>query len=335
MPALARGDAGRLLRFVAEAEDFGGDHPFEGEFLTQLGGLVRADLIEYAEFPEWSEEAGPIHHFLRPGDERFEGVVDMEAIHPIQLAEDPIHLRWQEGSFDTIKRSDFHSRRELHRTRLYDVLLRPCGFEDALCLQVPMPPISRPKVFAMSRAGPDFSERDRTVLDLLNPHLVRLCRASENRRRLRAALALHEASEAAIVLLAGDDRIEFASHPAKELLESYFGEDGIQLPEALTSWLRGRYKGATVEPLRVERGQRALVVELVDGALLLDEERRLPRLTQREAQILELVAEGMTNAEIAARLWVSPLTVRRHLENVYAKLGVHTRTAAAALARSS
>jgi DNA-binding CsgD family transcriptional regulator len=37
-----------------------------------------------------------------------------------------------------------------------------------------------------------------------------------------------------------------------------------------------------------------------------------------------------TSAEVASLLWISPLTVRRHLENVYEKLGVHTRTAAAA-----
>ena len=43
MHALARGDAERLLRFVAEAESFGGDHPFAGEFLTELGRLVPAD----------------------------------------------------------------------------------------------------------------------------------------------------------------------------------------------------------------------------------------------------------------------------------------------------
>ena len=73
------------------------------------------------------------------------------------------------------------------------------------------------------------------------------------------------------------------------------------------------------------------MVELVDGALLLEEQQHLPRLTPREREILDLVAEGRTNAEIAERLWVSPLTVRKHLENVYAKLGVHTRTAAAAL----
>ena len=54
----------------------------------------------------------------------------------------------------------------------------------------------------------------------------------------------------------------------------------------------------------------------------------LDRLTAREAEILELVAAGLTNAAIAERLWVSPGTVKKHLENVYAKLGVANRAAA-------
>jgi DNA-binding CsgD family transcriptional regulator len=53
-------------------------------------------------------------------------------------------------------------------------------------------------------------------------------------------------------------------------------------------------------------------------------------LTQRESEILEWVACGKTNREIAALLVVTTHTVRKHLENIYAKLGVHTRTAAAA-----
>ena len=59
----------------------------------------------------------------------------------------------------------------------------------------------------------------------------------------------------------------------------------------------------------------------------------MPRLTPREREILDLVADGKTNAEIAESLWVSRGTVRKHLDNVYAKLGVHTRTAAAAYVR--
>jgi DNA-binding CsgD family transcriptional regulator len=51
-------------------------------------------------------------------------------------------------------------------------------------------------------------------------------------------------------------------------------------------------------------------------------------LTLREREVLDWVGEGLTNKEIAARLAISPQTVRKHLENAYAKLDVHTRTAA-------
>jgi DNA-binding CsgD family transcriptional regulator len=57
------------------------------------------------------------------------------------------------------------------------------------------------------------------------------------------------------------------------------------------------------------------------------------RLTAREGEVLALVAEGRTNAEIARLLWISRETVRKHLENVYDKLGVHTRTSAVAALR--
>ena len=58
--------------------------------------------------------------------------------------------------------------------------------------------------------------------------------------------------------------------------------------------------------------------------------RQLPLLTPRETEVLELLALGLTNSEIADRLVVSRTTVRTHLENIFAKLDVHTRTAAVA-----
>ena len=60
------------------------------------------------------------------------------------------------------------------------------------------------------------------------------------------------------------------------------------------------------------------------------EESKAIELTARERAVLSLVAEGKTNAEVAELLWIMPGTVRKHLENVFAKLGVRTRTAAVA-----
>ena len=53
-------------------------------------------------------------------------------------------------------------------------------------------------------------------------------------------------------------------------------------------------------------------------------------LTAREREIVELVAQGKANRQIAEELFISEKTVSRHLANVYVKLGVGSRTAAAA-----
>lgn len=92
-----------------------------------------------------------------------------------------------------------------------------------------------------------------------------------------------------------------------------FAERDRAVLDALRPYLAARYalwEAARAAPL-------APVAAMCDG------------LTIREREIIDLVSEGLTNGEIAQRLWISPGTVRRHLENIYAKLGVHTRTAAA------
>lgn len=53
-----------------------------------------------------------------------------------------------------------------------------------------------------------------------------------------------------------------------------------------------------------------------------------PGLTLRESEVMHWLARGKTDAEIAALLSISPRTVQKHLEHVYVKLGVETRTAA-------
>ncbi len=81
--------------------------------------------------------------------------------------------------------------------------------------------------------------------------------------------------------------------------------------------------------------ERALL-DLLRPHLALHREKRRPpppglqSLTAREREILEAVSNGETNAQIAKRLWISPYTVRAHLEHIFEKLNVKTRTEAAA-----
>jgi DNA-binding NarL/FixJ family response regulator len=56
-------------------------------------------------------------------------------------------------------------------------------------------------------------------------------------------------------------------------------------------------------------------------------------LTARQREVLALIAQGLSNAQIAARLHLSAKTVDHHVSAILAKLGVASRTAAAALAR--
>jgi ATP/maltotriose-dependent transcriptional regulator MalT len=63
--------------------------------------------------------------------------------------------------------------------------------------------------------------------------------------------------------------------------------------------------------------------------------REVSRLSQRECEVLELVSEGFTNAEIGKRLFISAKTVKTHLQHVYEKLDVNSRTAAVTKARAA
>jgi DNA-binding NarL/FixJ family response regulator len=55
-------------------------------------------------------------------------------------------------------------------------------------------------------------------------------------------------------------------------------------------------------------------------------------LTDREVEVLRLIARGRSNREVAERLVISPKTVGRHVENLYRKIGVSSRAAAAVFA---
>lgn len=101
--------------------------------------------------------------------------------------------------------------------------------------------------------------------------------------------------------------------------------------------------GLSMARLLQEARSRAVLPDYVETLLAVFDadlyfsiarEPRLPEpLTEREHEILEFMAAGLTNQEIAEKLVISPETVKKHSGNIYGKLGVRSRTEAAARAR--
>jgi DNA-binding CsgD family transcriptional regulator len=322
--ALAARDAERVLRFVAAAEELGGDEPFTPQVLDELSNLVEADWVHYCEQDRVRRR---VRHVVgRPGDEDVEPPVSYWEI----AAEHPVCSRRNRGDFRALKLSDFVTLNELRKSRVYSLWFRPGGVDHELNVSIPSPPWHT-KTFLFDRGpGRDFTERDRLVLDLLQPHFGRLWLGARTRRQLRAAVeGLESASEQdtrAVLLLSPGGLIELASPAVARMLRDYFGEvDHDEAPGELLDWLESG------PPTLVRRqGEQCLTITRSGTTLLLEETRDELGLTARESQVLSWVARGKTNPEVAEILWVSPTTVRKHLENVYAKLGVHTRTAAVA-----
>jgi DNA-binding CsgD family transcriptional regulator len=96
------------------------------------------------------------------------------------------------------------------------------------------------------------------------------------------------------------------------------GDEGAMARELDVAEATFRRLGASVELRGVERVRRGSA---------------LPAgLSRREAQVLSVLAAGKTNRELASELGISPKTVARHLSNIFAKIGVSSRAAAAVFA---
>jgi DNA-binding CsgD family transcriptional regulator len=81
-----------------------------------------------------------------------------------------------------------------------------------------------------------------------------------------------------------------------------------------------------------EREQWMIVLREESDAAQVQALMALFKVTQRESEVLNWVIKGKTNRDIGEILGTSPRTVNKHLEHVFVKLGVETRTAAASLA---
>ncbi|HEX7689603.1 MAG TPA: helix-turn-helix transcriptional regulator, partial [Burkholderiaceae bacterium] len=104
--------------------------------------------------------------------------------------------------------------------------------------------------------------------------------------------------------------------------------EGGEVPAQWTSVAGTRRLRCSLHPASAEDEWLVVLTESDHGAAVEALALRF-RLTAREAEVLYWVAQGKTNRDIGEILGTSPKTVTKHLEHVFRKLGVETRTAAA------
>jgi hypothetical protein len=147
---LTRGDAERLLRFVAEAESLGGNEPFTGELLEQLGHLVHADWVTYNELDRVRKRN--LLLVGRPGDED-EGDDPGPIFWDFVIEAHPVCLQHQLGHTGALKLSDFLTPRELRRTRLLRRLVPPVRHRARAQRPDPVAPLAHEDVPVRPRPG--------------------------------------------------------------------------------------------------------------------------------------------------------------------------------------
>jgi DNA-binding CsgD family transcriptional regulator len=254
-----------------------------------------------------------------------------------------------------MKISDFLSDREWRRTELFsDCYGGRLGMGWEISTQIRFDHKAQTCV-ALGRSNRDFGERDRAFLDLINPHLRAAYARFEQEatRDDRMALLERGIESRGEVLLLVDPRgkITAAGPTARAILRRWFDDrpDQVALPREVESWRRRRRGDLDPFPLDLRRGDRRLRLRLLPGveedAILISERhdappdpdrlRRALPISRREAEVLALIAQGHINASIAVELDLSPNTVGRYVERLYAKLDVHNRAAATAAVRDA
>ena len=355
MERLTQRDLRALLTFLQDCYAIRSFQYFIPRALSGLRSLVPCELASYSEMNPREESSWNVldpEGFVTPEQESvFQQVMHQHPVLTYHLKTKDVHA---------YKISDFIGEANFHRLALFGDFYRTFGVEDDLSCALPVP---APVVIGigMHRSRRSFTERDRLLANLVRPHLAQAWRNSKMLTRIEREVRLLgsalEKLQRGLVILARNRRVRLTTPLAQDWLHKYFGPaNGLtnRLPPNLDRWVRhqesllnGSDAPRVRTPLVVANSGGRLIARLVAGAeggwLLFEEESAGIRpqalrplgLTKRETEVLAWVAEGKTNAEIGNILSISPRTVQKHLEHIFTKLGVETRTAAAIRAQAS
>lgn len=337
-------DVVRLLDCVREISAFTSSTPFPLRVTAAIHRLIPSDVTTYNLV---DAAAGIISCVCEPADSIPAALQEVFRCH---VREHPLITDSLRGRSDGARKvSDLLTASAFHRLGIYGEFFRPMRIEDQFAITVPLP---SPLVIgvALDRSSRSFTEADRELLDLARPHVIDAFRAEAAIGEITGQNAGLEhaldAAGAAMLLLARDGTLVHATPRACRWLAEYF-PGSRSTPAELDAWIR-RARDERQAALRpptpfvVERPDRRLTARLApdlpDGhwLVLLDEQAqslapsalRPLGLSLRECEVLACVATGKTNADVAILLGISVGTVKKHLEHIFDRLGVETRSAA-------
>jgi LuxR family maltose regulon positive regulatory protein len=172
--------------------------------------------------------------------------------------------------------------------------------------------------------------RQTSVLDRLS---APLCDALTGRDDSRAMLEHLEGANLFLILL--DNRREWYRYHvlfAEVLRLTLTAQERVELHKKAATWFAAHGLNEFAKH-HTRLAAEMLATSGATGQRTTVDQPLVEPLSERELEVLQLIAEGLSNAEIAARLVIAHGTVKRHANNIYGKLGVQSRTQAVARSR--
>jgi DNA-binding NarL/FixJ family response regulator len=361
MEHLTFNDTQSLLQGIQKLYTFCDLETFAVNALTIVDQLVPSHIPT---FHTTETRTRQISHTFLPDFPGF--TPEMEKVFDRHFGEHPIVQHMPQTLNGAHQLSDFVNQKELHCLEgLYQQFLRPLDQAEQMTFFLPNTisgswqelTQTGATVVGFSLNRPQrFTERDRLILNLLAPHLSQARRNAQQYQHLQQNLTqLHQTliNHLGLVVLSSEGQVQEVTPQSVAWLEAYFPKptSTSQLPDHLWAWVKHQISCSTLEsniskaqlPLRIEQAGRQLVIRLVieqEQYLLLLEEQTLSLsqslallgLSQRETEVLFWIMQGKDNKAIAVHLTVGKSTVSKHLESIYRKLGVQSRTEAIASA---
>jgi DNA-binding CsgD family transcriptional regulator len=338
---------GRVLKELYGVHEI---QAFCKQLVSSINKLVSSELTSYQEFDHQGQLSTWISN--NPGAVGFRD--SEKKFFSAHMHEHPIIAHYaRDGDCGALKVSDFLTRSQFQNLGLYQHFYGRVGVEHQMAFVLPVKNPTDTWI-VLNRSVSDFGEDDRLLLNLIRPHLVQ---AHSNARAIsrisgggRFHLGALESQNSGFVRVNRDGCVSF-SESATQLLAKYFSHPVVmrpQLPDALRRWIRKCDENfqesvvpSVLTPFVLEQATTRLVVRLVafgdEFLLILTEYPKTAGperfqsfgLSRRESDVLNWVTRGKSNAVIGSIMGLSPRTVQKHLEHIFQKLGVETRTSAA------